>query len=150
MAALLTTGIQSGWSNRDFFEGIHSIVRKTAVQRQPLFLHNFVGMLVSTTAKDFMLNIGMKEYMWVTMRDEKVRGNPAGKYPDAVPSHWIIDSKICSWKDASIFSDDGRIFRNRTLMMPKVHPGMEINCRCAAAPFWGNLNREADIRKEEV
>lgn len=60
--------------------------------------------------------MGVTEYVWSTSRDERVRGNPDGKYPNARPSHWDREGKTFEWSDPP---SDG-------------HPGQPINCRCTA------------------
>lgn len=60
--------------------------------------------------------MGVTEYVWSTSRDERVRGNPDGRYPNARPSHWDREGKRFKW---SAPPSDG-------------HPGQPINCRCTA------------------
>jgi SPP1 gp7 family putative phage head morphogenesis protein len=60
--------------------------------------------------------MGVTEYVWSTSMDERVRGNPEGRYPNARPSHWDREGKRFKWSDAP---EDG-------------HPGQPINCRCTA------------------
>ena len=62
--------------------------------------------------------IGVTEYIWWTMQDERVRGNPDGKYAKAKPSHWDRHGKTFRYADAP---SDG-------------NPGEPINCRCIARP----------------
>lgn len=60
--------------------------------------------------------MGVTEYVWSTSLDERVRGNPDGKYPNARPSHWDREGKTFKWSSPP---SDG-------------HPGQPINCRCSA------------------
>lgn len=60
--------------------------------------------------------MGVTEYVWSTSLDERVRGNPEGRYPNARPSHWAREGKTFKWSDPP---SDG-------------HPGQPINCRCTA------------------
>jgi len=60
--------------------------------------------------------MGVTEYVWSTSLDERVRGNPEGKYPNARPSHWDREGKTLKWSSPP---SDG-------------HPGQPINCRCTA------------------
>lgn len=60
--------------------------------------------------------MGVTQYQWSTSLDERVRGNPGGKYPNARPSHWGREGKTFKWSDPP---SDG-------------HPGQPINCRCTA------------------
>lgn len=59
---------------------------------------------------------GIKEYVWSCRRDERVRGNPSGKYPKARPSHWAREGKTFRWSDPP---EGGP-------------PGYAIACRCVA------------------
>lgn len=74
--------------------------------------------------------VGVEKYIWSTSKDERVRGNPSGKYPDADPSHWEREGKIFSWDDPP---EDG-------------HPGEPIQCRCIAIPV---INLEQLAGEEE-
>lgn len=60
--------------------------------------------------------MGITEYVWSTSLDERVRGNPEGRYPNARPSHWDREGKTFKWSSPP---SDG-------------HPGQPINCRCTA------------------
>lgn len=59
---------------------------------------------------------GIKNYVWSTSLDERVRGNPGGKYPSASPSHWAREGVTFKWDEPP---SDG-------------HPGEPVNCRCTA------------------
>lgn len=61
---------------------------------------------------------GIDSYIWWTVQDERVRGNPDGRYPNAKPSHFDRHGRTFRW-DAS--PNDG-------------HPGEPINCRCIPRP----------------
>ena len=80
---------------------------------------------------------GSVGYEWNNMRDQRVRGNPAGKYPD-VPdtrNHWDREGKYYLWEKMSNppTAPDGKPFRQ-----PPVdgQPGAAINCRCFSSPVW--------------
>ena len=61
-------------------------------------------------------SIGVKDYIWRMSKDEKVRGNPNGLYPDARPSHWAREGKRFSYDKPP---EGG-------------HPGQAPRCRCYA------------------
>lgn len=144
MRTIIDTGILSGWSAEDFHDSLKAVQDQAVKKRLPMLAHFAIGMATVSVMKKFMTNIGMTQYIWSTMKDERVRGNPLGKYPHAVPSHWIIDNKICKWEDASVYSDDGVIFKKRTAIMPKTHPGMEMNCRCVPVMYWGTIMKNVE------
>lgn len=66
-----------------------------------------------------MRTAGVSRYIWTTSKDERVRGNPDGKYPDADPSHYAQDGQIYSWDDPP---ETG-------------HPGQDFQCRCTPYPL---------------
>lgn len=61
-------------------------------------------------------SIGVEEYIWRNSGDERVRGNPDGLYPNAIPSHWDREGKKYKWSDPP---EGG-------------HPGEDYQCRCYA------------------
>lgn len=64
---------------------------------------------------------GIDEYTWHNSRDNRVVGNPGGKYPkgnQAHGNHWDREGKTYSWSSPP---HDG-------------HPGQAIGCRCIAKP----------------
>ena len=62
------------------------------------------------------MQMGVTTYEWSSSLDERVRGNPDGKYPRARPSHWDREGKRFKWAEPP---SDG-------------HPGQPILCRCVA------------------
>lgn len=61
-------------------------------------------------------SIGSEEYEWDTQQDERVRGNPYGLYPNAVPSHYARQGEIFRWDSPPTGG----------------HPGEAPGCRCRA------------------
>jgi len=73
----------------------------------------------SIVSKTRARNIGIEKAVWVTSKDERVRGNPSGKYPNAKPSH--------HWADGKEFDlAAGLTFPNGETLLPGISP----NCRC--------------------
>jgi len=73
----------------------------------------------SLTSKARAQNLGIEKAVWVTAQDERVRGNPGGKYPNAHPSHY--------WADGKEFDlAKGLKFPNGDTLLP----GTSYNCRC--------------------
>ncbi len=78
---------------------------------------------------------GSAGYEWNNVRDERVRGNPSGKYPNSKYNHWDRDGEYFLWKPMKNppISPNGKPFRQP----PKDGmPGEPINCRCFASPVW--------------
>lgn len=73
----------------------------------------------SLTSKARAQNLGIQKAVWVSSRDERVRGNPSGKYPNARPSHY--------WANGKEFDlSEGLKFPNGETLLPGTSP----NCRC--------------------
>lgn len=65
---------------------------------------------------------GVKQYEWWTRQDERVRGNPQGRYPRSRPSHFARHGGVYRWdRPPNEGKYDG-------------HPGEPPNCRCVARP----------------
>lgn len=84
-------------------------------------------------------NLGIDTYIWKTANDERVVGRPGGKYPKISKlhrNHWMMQGLLCKWEDPTVYSDDkGKTWKKRLQEMPQVHPGVDIMCRCRAAPY---------------
>jgi SPP1 gp7 family putative phage head morphogenesis protein len=96
--------------------------------RAKLIARDQVSKLNADLTKHRQQAAGVTGYLWRTSLDERVRGNPAGKYPDARPSHWAREGKPFKWNNPP---EDG-------------HPGTPINCRCTAEPDMAGLLAAAE------
>lgn len=113
--------------------------------RAKLIARDQTGTLQSHLNKNRMEDAGVSFYDWWTVGDERVRGNPSGKNPNAIPSHDIMDGKCCDWRDASIISDDGgKTWRDKKGKEEKKHVGMAINCRCSGVAVLDELMSAVD------
>lgn len=105
-----------------------------------LIARDQIGKINGLISQSEQQEVGLEMYTWDTAGDERVRGTPGGAFPKAVPSHYIMDGKLCRWDNAGVYSEDGgKTWIPRTGKMPQAHPGMEIQCRCVAAPYWDEL-----------
>jgi uncharacterized protein with gpF-like domain len=90
---------------------------------------------------------GLKLYIWRTLLDERVVGNPNGKYPNPTEKHgdhYEMEGKVCRWDNSNVYADsveDAIVdkWKERTAEMPKDTPGKDINCRCYASPVFETL-----------
>jgi uncharacterized protein with gpF-like domain len=140
----LLTGFQSGWTFEEMVEAVRKLSDTMTGFRARLIARDQVGKLQYTITRKQFESIGMDGYMWYTARDERVRGNPLGRYPKAIPDHWQMDTRICKFSDPTVFSELGYEWLKRYASMPMVHPGQAIACRCTSAPYWLPLLREAE------
>ena len=81
-----------------------------------------------------MRSIGLELYVWSTSGDEKVR-----------PSHKLMDGLLCRWDDATVYREDGgKTWKPRPAGAVRLHPGMDIQCRCVALAYFDELVNEVD------
>ncbi|GHV78627.1 hypothetical protein AGMMS49944_04180 [Spirochaetia bacterium] len=144
--------VVNGWSVRQLVEEISKIDTTMKKSRVNLIARDQIGKLNSMATQDRMQHAGLNMYIWETAHDERVRGNPGGKYPNARPSHHLMDGLLCRWDDPTVYSEDGgKTWIPRDADAPLAHPGMEIQCRCIATAYWEELMGEVDLKiaKEE-
>lgn len=69
-------------------------------------------------------SLGISEFIWRTSLDERVRGNPGGKYPPRAKqhNHWELEGKRFAYGSA-----------------PFGGPGRDFQCRCTAEPYLDDL-----------
>lgn len=150
---VVLTGIQAGWTTEEIAKELTMLGDKISGYRARLIARDQMGKLNNKITRDLYLNVGIRCYMWNTARDERVRGNPHGKYPKAIPSHWLMDSKICRFDDSTVYTPDaGKTWIPRTADMSFTEPGLEILCRCVTSPIAFEIIDEvdADIRQQGV
>lgn len=87
-------------------------------------------------------------YEWLVVFDERLRGNPSGKFPNANPRHDIMHGKYCKWNDSNKISDDkGKTWRNKKGKEERLHAGMAIRCRCMSV---GVVTEILDLSDKEL
>jgi SPP1 gp7 family putative phage head morphogenesis protein len=91
--------------------------------------------LNANITKQRMQDAGVARYKWSTARDERVRGNPGGKYPDTPGNHWRLEGKVFSWDDPPIVDED---------TSRRAHPGEDYQCRCVAIPVFDELPQQQE------
>lgn len=115
VAEILQQGILTGASRRQVELQLATVTDMT-IQRARLIARNEIGNLNGQIEKAQALKMGATQYIWRTSQDERVRGNPSGRYPKAVPSHHHREGKTYSLAHGAGGSDP--------------HPASGILCRC--------------------
>lgn len=64
---------------------------------------------------------------WISARDNRVRGNPAGKYPHAAFDHWDINGQVIPIDELFTMTGEPLLHPGD----PKGSAGDVINCRCS-------------------
>ncbi len=99
-----------------------------AEQRAELIAIDQTGKLNGQINRQRQLDLGITEFDWLTAHDERVRGNPDGRYKKASPSHWHRHGKRFRW-DAPPLGRNGE----------KEYPGTPIRCRCTGTPVLSSI-----------
>lgn len=156
-------GVREGKAYTEIVKELRESYEKTfgprsdgKASRLELLVRDQIGKLNGEITKKRQQEVGIDMYIWSTSLDERVRGNPGGKFPNAIPSHWVMEGLICKWDDSSVFAREGNtntkgnlIFESRTADMPQVHPGYEILCRCVGIAYWNQILSEIDEEIEK-
>ena len=137
--SILVAGLLASWGYDDFIETIQKLSNKMFGYRSGFLAMDQIGNLNSQIIENYAKSIDNDEFVWNTMRDERVRGNPLGKYPDYVPSHFVMDTKVFKYSDTSVYSVDGKTWNKKTPIMEPLLPGRAPGCRCTASMYWNNF-----------
>lgn len=113
----VNSGFRDGLSWRDISKNIQSETG-VAKRRADLIARDQVATMNMQVTKQRAADLDIKQFVWRTMEDQRVRGNPSGRYPKANPSHYARNGKTYNWSDGAGARD--------------TFPGQAINCRCYA------------------
>lgn len=113
----VNSGFRDGLSWRDISKNIRAETG-VAKRRADLIARDQVATMNMQVTKQRAADLEIKQFVWRTMEDQRVRGNPSGRYPKAKPSHYARNGKTYNWSDGAGARD--------------TFPGQAINCRCFA------------------
>ena len=113
----VNSGFRDGLSWRDISKNIQAETG-VAKRRADLIARDQVATMNMQVTKQRAEDLDIKQFVWRTMEDQRVRGNPSGRYPKANPSHYARNGKTYNWSDGAGARD--------------TFPGQAINCRCFA------------------
>ena len=114
----VNSGFRDGLSWRDISKDIQAETG-VAKRRADLIARDQVATMNMQVTKQRAADLDIKQFVWRTMEDQRVRGNPSGRYPKANPSHYARNGKTYNWSDGAGARDS--------------FPGSGINCRCYAS-----------------
>lgn len=147
---IVSQGVQFGLTYKDIMRDIRKSNKNITQARSQLIARDQIGKLNGLLTKRRMEEVGISMYTWATVKDERVRGNPSGKYPGAVPSHFVMNGKLCRWDDNNVYSTDGgKTWIPRPLKAPRAIPGQKIQCRCTALGYFNDIIDEVDSEINE-
>lgn len=97
-------------------------------------------------------DVGISSYIWRDSRDERVAGNPAGRYPKAKSNdrahgdHWERNGRRFLWeKQGDRLVEVLKDGSTRVTEYVDGHPGEPINDRCFAEPYIDELADLQDL-----
>jgi hypothetical protein len=126
---LTEKAIKNGWTAKSLTQEIMATGANITKARARLIARDQIGKLNSAITHAQHTDIGLDVYSWSTSLDERVRGNPGGKYPDAVPSHYAMEGKLFRHSDPSVTSlDSGKTWIPRPSDFDEGEPGEPIQC----------------------
>jgi hypothetical protein len=145
--SLTERAVTSGLTVKELSQQIQKLDEHITKARANFIARDQIGKLNGEITHRRMEDIGLSMYIWETARGDRVRGNPAGKYPDAMPSHWLMQGLLCNWNDSSVYSKDGgKTWIDRPDGAVRLHPGEDYQCYCTAIAYWQELIGEADAQ----
>lgn len=122
LRGVLAEGIREGRSIGSMARPIRDV--GGATERWARFIaRDQTGKLYGDMTKARHSALGLRSFIWRTSLDERVRGNPDGKYPPETlggrPNHWSYEGKRFTWAEGT---PEG------------LWPGRDYNCRCTGEP----------------
>lgn len=138
VARRIRDGVKAGRSAREVTAMINADLPGISYRRARIIARDQTAKLNSSLTQGRMADAGLETYIWDTAQDERVRGNPNGRYANAIPSHFMMQGKLCRWDDPTVWFENGEWVK-RPGDAPYFHPGMAIMCRCVALPNWDEL-----------
>ena len=140
VARRVRNGIKKGLLNTEIASLVLREMPGISFRRARIIARDQASKLNAELTHGRMSDAGLETYVWETAMDERVRGLPGGRYPNALPSHWIMQGKVCRWDDPTLWRNAQGAWEKRPSNAPYNHPGLEIMCRCVALPNWDELN----------
>ncbi len=126
--------IINGWSYTDLMADIQALGDAEVGSRARLIARDQIGKLNGMINQAQQTEVGVTMYTWLTAGDERVR-----------KSHAAMKNVLCRWDNPEVRSlDGGKTWVPRAWDAVRMSPGLDIQCRCVAVPYWGNMIEEAD------
>lgn len=89
-------------------------------------------------------DLGIKLYKWSTSKDERVSGNPSGKYPNAKVKCYRISRQDNGYGEGVYSYKRGAEYAGEK----GLHPGhAHVNCRCSAIPLIEGVNYDPKAKR---
>lgn len=123
VAAAVIDAVRSRSSIASLAGDLHKVFNISR-NRAKIIARDQIAKLNGCLTRHRNLALGITRYKWLTCRDERVRA-----------SHEVLEGKICSWTDPSIFKNsinDSKWRQRDGIKGVNFHPGLDIMCRCTS------------------
>ena len=107
VARRIRDGVKVGKSAKEVSALINADLPGISYRRARIIARDQTAKLNSSLTQGRMTDAGLETYVWDTAQDERVRGDPSGLYPKALPSHFVMQGKICRWDDPTVWLENG-------------------------------------------
>jgi SPP1 gp7 family putative phage head morphogenesis protein len=122
VAQVINYGFSNGSSIRTIQKQLQ-VHFKISRNRARLIARDQIAKLASSVLRHESLQLGAEDYIWVTSNDDRVR-----------KSHKVLDGKICSWTDPTIYKDsvyDTKWKKRSSIGGVEQNVGEDYQCRCS-------------------
>lgn len=131
LAARIEAAIRRALATGQVHEDLAQVINQHmvfAASRAELIAIDQVHKVYAQVNERRQADLGVTEFIWRNVGDERVAGNPGGLYPNAKPSHWDRGGKKYQWSDPPK-NEKGE----------PDPPGRRPRCRCSAEPVLDHL-----------
>lgn len=129
-------GYRSGKSLKHITQAIQGVYDASDYDAQRI-ARDQISKITSDVMRKRMLDNGIERFKWTTSQDERVSGNPAGRYPGAKIKCFRIARKdtglgagVYTLADGAKWADEDHLFPGRA----------HVNCRCTASPLFPGID----------
>lgn len=121
VATIIESGFRSGLALVEIKNQI-KVRFNVSEAKAKLLARDQTAKLHSNYIRNEHLKLGIKNYIWLTAGDERVRH-----------SHRVLNNKVCSWDDATIYKNDinGKWLSKSSIGGVLKQVGEDYQCRCS-------------------
>lgn len=129
-------GYRSGKSLKHVAQAIQGVYDASDYDAQRI-ARDQISKITSDVMRKRMLDNGIERFKWTTSQDERVSGNPAGRYPGAKIKCFRIAREDVGLGAGVYTLTDGASWAGKDRLFPgRAH----VNCRCTASPLFPGID----------
>jgi uncharacterized protein with gpF-like domain len=141
----------TGYNKNNLIESIQNEF-ETSKAKAKFLARQETSIFLSDLSADSYMDAGVDLYRWSNSGDNRVSGNPSGKYPikqsdyskasqSGHGNHWRLGGKICKFSDSTVYADSiedakKNKWKQRSLIGADSNRcGVGWLCRCVPIPI---------------